>query len=411
MKRLDAKRTASAREPPAAACVCAADQISSISSDGSATRRTEPSRCCLRTTGIETTLMGAFAITRNQAGASASVSAMNADATAGSPSATSATRIWRMFCRLATSAARSRVGSGESCTWASAVVTNLPVNPVTLSDSARARGPASINMRPTSTASQASNKAANSRFRRLRRETLRHMRPLPTSAIRIPWPCACGPASRNDCQFEALNPLCAWLHKKPEGSEPMRVLIVDDHPIVVSGCRALLGVDPAIEVIDASDGETGYSAYFSEQTDVAVIDINLPGVSGLELCRRILQRDPLARLIVFSMNDDPLLFLDAVRRVAGGGVYLRPEMAREVAFIRVGSGGNPLSHLSAREVEILRLLAAGNSMSQIAHVLNVSYKTVANNCTALKHKLGARSAMDLMRIAVDSATSSTHRAR
>ena len=212
----------------------------------------------------------------------------------------------------------------------------------------------------------------------------------------------------------------------------MRVLIVDDHPIVVSGCRALLGAEPAIEVVDAADGEAGYLAYFAEPPDVAVIDINLPGVSGLEVCRRILQRDPQARLIVFSMNDDPifavraieagakgyiaknddpLLFADAVRRVAAGDVYLRPEMAREVAFIRVGSGSNPLSQLNARDLEILRLLAAGNSMAQIAHVLNVSYKTVANNCTALKHKLGARSAMDLMRIAVDSSISPTHRAR
>jgi DNA-binding NarL/FixJ family response regulator len=212
----------------------------------------------------------------------------------------------------------------------------------------------------------------------------------------------------------------------------MRVLIVDDHPIVVSGCRALLGADPAIEVVDAADGEAGYLAYFAEQPDVAVIDINLPGVSGLEICRRILQRDPQARLIIFSMNDDPifavraieagakgyiaknddpLLFADAVRRVAAGDVYLRPEMAREVAFIRVGSGSNPLSQLNARDLEILRLLAAGNSMAQIAHVLNVSYKTVANNCTALKHKLGARSAMDLMRIAVDSSISPNHKAR
>jgi len=212
----------------------------------------------------------------------------------------------------------------------------------------------------------------------------------------------------------------------------MRVLIVDDHPIVVSGCRALLGAEPAIEVVDAADGEAGYLAYFAEQPDVAVIDINLPGVSGLEVCRRILQRDPQARLIIFSMNDDPifavraieagakgyiaknddpLLFADAVRRVAAGDVYLRPEMAREVAFIRVGSGSNPLSQLNARDLEILRLLAAGNSMAQIAHVLNVSYKTVANNCTALKHKLGARSAMDLMRIAVDSSISPNHKAR
>jgi DNA-binding CsgD family transcriptional regulator len=77
----------------------------------------------------------------------------------------------------------------------------------------------------------------------------------------------------------------------------------------------------------------------------------------------------------------------------------------------VGSGSNPLSQLSARDLEILRLLAAGNSMTEIAHVLNVSYKTVANNCTALKHKRGARSAMDLMRIAVDSTISPSHRAR
>jgi two-component system invasion response regulator UvrY len=212
----------------------------------------------------------------------------------------------------------------------------------------------------------------------------------------------------------------------------MRVLIVDDHPIVVSGCKALLAVNPSTEVIDAGDGDAGYSAYFAEHPDVAVIDINLPGVSGLELCRRILQRDPRARLIVFSMNDDPvfaaraieagakgfiaknddpLLFADAVTRVAAGDVYLRPEMAREVAFIRVGSGGSVLSQLNARDSEILRLLAAGHSMAQIAHVLGVSYKTVANNCTALKHKLGARSAMDLMRLAVDSTVLPTHRAR
>lgn len=212
----------------------------------------------------------------------------------------------------------------------------------------------------------------------------------------------------------------------------MRVLIVDDHPIVVAGCKALLGAEPGIEVIDAAEGESGYAAYFAHQPDVAVIDLNLPGVSGLELCRRILRRDPEARLVIFSMNDDPvfaaraieagakgfiaknddpLLFMDAVRRIAEGGVYLRPEMAREVAFIRAGPGAGQLSALNARELEILRLLASGNTMAQIAHILNVSYKTVANNCTMLKHKLGARSAMDLMRIAVGAANVTTPPAR
>ena len=201
----------------------------------------------------------------------------------------------------------------------------------------------------------------------------------------------------------------------------LRVLIVDDHPVVVSGCKALLGADPAIEVIAAADGESGYSAYFAHRPEVAVIDLNLPGVSGLELCRRILRGDPEARLVIFSMNDDPvfaaraieagakgyiaknddpLLFVDAVRRVADGGVYLGAEMARDVAFVRTRPEARRLSALNERELEILRLLASGTTMAQIAHELSVSYKTVANNCTALKHKLGARSAMDLMRIAV-----------
>jgi two-component system invasion response regulator UvrY len=208
----------------------------------------------------------------------------------------------------------------------------------------------------------------------------------------------------------------------PWGARHLRVLIIDDHPIVVSGCKALLGAEAAIEVIDAADGKSGYSAYFAHRPDVAVIDLNLPGVSGIELCRRILQRTPEARLIIFSMNedpffaaraieagargyiaksDDPLLFIGAVRQVASGGVYLHPEMARDVAFKRGGSDAGPLGALNARELEILRLFACGNTVTRIADILNVSYKTAANNCTMLKRKLGVRGPAELIRIAVD----------
>jgi two-component system invasion response regulator UvrY len=201
----------------------------------------------------------------------------------------------------------------------------------------------------------------------------------------------------------------------------LRVLIVDDHPIVVSGCRALLETDPDVEVLEAQDGGSGFAAFFDSRPDVAVIDINLPGHSGLELMRRIIDRAPEARLIVFSMNDDPViaaraieagakgyiaknddpsLIAEAVRRVANGGLYLHPEMARQIAFLRAGANADAISSLSPRELEILRLLAAGRTMAQIADLLAVSYKTVANNCTQLKQKLGARSAMDLMRIAL-----------
>ena len=203
----------------------------------------------------------------------------------------------------------------------------------------------------------------------------------------------------------------------------MRVLIVDDHPIVTSGCRALLEAeDPGVEVFEASEGRAGYSAYFALKPDVAVIDLNLPGVSGLELIRRILQREPEARLILFSMNDDPVIaaraigagakgyiaknddpvfFAGAVKSVAGGGLYLHAEMARQIAFLRAGGNATAISALSPRELEIMRLIAAGRTMAEIADALDISYKTIANNCTQLKHKLGARSAMDLMRIALD----------
>ena len=208
----------------------------------------------------------------------------------------------------------------------------------------------------------------------------------------------------------------------PSGEGWLRVLVVDDHPIVASGCRALLESDPAIKVLDAADANAGYAAYFAHEPDVALIDLNMPGLSGLELCRRILQREPDARIIIFSMNDDPVFaaraieagakgyiaknddpafFADAIKAVANGGRYLHPEMARRIAFLRAGPSSDSISNLSAREREILRLLAAGRTMTQIADLLDVSYKTIANNCTQLKQKLGAHSAMDLMRIAID----------
>lgn len=202
----------------------------------------------------------------------------------------------------------------------------------------------------------------------------------------------------------------------------MRVLIVDDHPIVISGCRALLEAERSVEVFEAQDGKTGLASFFDCRPDVAVIDFNLPGISGLELLRRILEREPEARLIIFSMhddpviaaraiesgakgyiakNDDPALFAGAVKAVADGGLYLHPEMARQIAFLRAGANASAISNLSARELEILRLIAAGRTMAQIADAIDVSYKTIANNTTQLKQKLGARSAMELMRIALE----------
>jgi DNA-binding NarL/FixJ family response regulator len=196
-------------------------------------------------------------------------------------------------------------------------------------------------------------------------------------------------------------------------------LIIDDHPVVVSGCKALLAGEPGAEVFDARDADSGLLAYDACAPDVVIIDINLPGVSGFELASRILARDPAARIVMFSMNDDPAfvsralsigakgyiaknddpsLFAAALRQVCAGGEYLPPGLAQKLAFAKSDSR---LSPLSQREREILQLLAAGRSMGDIADTLAVSYKTVANNCSALKLKIGARTSMDLMRIALE----------
>lgn len=202
----------------------------------------------------------------------------------------------------------------------------------------------------------------------------------------------------------------------------MRVLIVDDHPIIVAGCAAMLASEGDIDVVDARDAEAGLAAFVAEKPDVAVVDIGLPGVSGFELTRRILAHDAAARIVVFSMNDDPIfaaraieagakgyvtknddpyLLLTAVREVAAGGVFLMPKIAKRLAFEKQSGAASPLASLSAREMEILRMLGGGLGMAEIAAATQVSYKTIANSCSIMKRKLGARTSMELMRIALE----------
>ena len=153
-----------------------------------------------------------------------------------------------------------------------------------------------------------------------------------------------------------------------------------------------------------------------------MLDINLPTVSGFELARRLLARDASARIIMFSMNDDPVFaaraieigakgyvskagdpqdLVEAIREVAKGGVYLPPAMARSIAFARPSFAQSPLSKLTSREMEILRLLSAGKSLSEIAWLVHSSYKTVANTSSIMRHKLGVRTSAELVRFAIE----------
>jgi len=201
-----------------------------------------------------------------------------------------------------------------------------------------------------------------------------------------------------------------------------KVLIVDDHPVVLSGCRSLFASDNTVKIEEATDAKSGHRAYLARKPDITVIDIKLPDVSGFELMRRIRKDDPEARIIIFSMNDDPALvvraiemgaqgyvskgddprmLVKAVRKVAAGDNFISPRLAEAVTFSGASIKANPASQMTARQLEILRLLGRGDKIVEVANALEISYKTVANTTLLLKQKLGAKNHSDLIRIAVE----------
>jgi DNA-binding NarL/FixJ family response regulator len=211
------------------------------------------------------------------------------------------------------------------------------------------------------------------------------------------------------------------LARTQEPANSVKILIIDDHPIVLSGCRALLAEAEDMVMVEARSAAAAQELYASQRPDVAVVDINLPDISGFELARRLLIHDPEARILMFSMNDDPMFaaqaiecgakgyvsksddpstFIEAIREIARGGHSLPTEMAQKIAFLRIGAG-EAAAVLTPREREVLRLLAKGKSMSEIAALINVSYKTVATTCSSLRAKFNARTPMQLIRIAVE----------
>jgi two-component system, NarL family, invasion response regulator UvrY len=209
--------------------------------------------------------------------------------------------------------------------------------------------------------------------------------------------------------------------KRP-AEQPTRILIVDDHPIVIAGCRALLA-DDAVVITEAANAESGAASYTAERPDVCLIDINLPGVSGYKLAYHILGLDAGARIIMLSIHDDPIFaaraietgakgyvsksgdpddLIAAIREVKNGGVFLPPAIAKSLAFAGPVFAANRLARLSPREIEILRLIGHGKSLSEIALLVKVSYKTVANTSSLMRQKLGVHSARELVRLAIES---------
>lgn len=199
----------------------------------------------------------------------------------------------------------------------------------------------------------------------------------------------------------------------------MKLLLVDDHPIVRAGVRRLLATVPGILVNEAADGREALAAFRQDKPDIVVLDLNLPGIGGIELLRRFVLEE--ARVLIFSMHAEPLYvtnamqagamgyvsktappeeILEAVTKVAAGGRYIEREIAQELAL-----SGQPQPQLTPRDIEILRLLAKGDRLGEIATAIGVSYKTVANTVSLIKTKLGAGSNAELVRIAIESGLS------
>lgn len=204
--------------------------------------------------------------------------------------------------------------------------------------------------------------------------------------------------------------------------EPIRIMLVNDHAVVRAGFRRLLEQAANIRVVaEADSGERAYQLYAEYAPDVLVLDLSMPGVSGFEIIRRITERQPNAKILVFSMHEDasvavraiqlgargyvtkgnaPEVLATAVVEVAAGKLFLSDDVAKSIAILKLTGDDNPVTALSAREFEIFRLLVTGRPAAEIARILNLSVKTVANYHTLIKQKLHAGSDVELVLLAL-----------
>ena len=206
----------------------------------------------------------------------------------------------------------------------------------------------------------------------------------------------------------------------------LRVLVADDHPVVLAGVRALLDRDPNVEIVgEALDGRIALRMAKELQPSIVVLDVNMPGLNGVEVTQLLLAERPDCKVIALTVHEDRAylrklievgavgyvlkrsaakVLLHAIQAVAAGGMYLDPlitayALDRAPKKSKEAAEGNV--ELSERETEVLPLVAAGHSNKVIANILQISAKSVETYKRRAMQKLGFRSRVELVRYAAD----------
>ena len=209
-------------------------------------------------------------------------------------------------------------------------------------------------------------------------------------------------------------------------SARLRVLIADDHPLILAGVRSLLNGDPEVEIVgEARDGETALQMALELKPAIMVLDLSMPGLNGVEVTRQLLAQLPDCKIVVLTVNEDRSYLrklieagaggyvlkrsvADDLRRaihaVAWGGIYLDPSIAAHALDMTPNSAPQATAgggELSEREVEVLRLTAVGHSNKAIAGILQLSAKSIETYKARAKDKLGFHSRVELVGYAVE----------
>jgi DNA-binding NarL/FixJ family response regulator len=208
--------------------------------------------------------------------------------------------------------------------------------------------------------------------------------------------------------------------------KPIRVLLADDHTLVRAGIRSLLEAQPGIEVVaESGDGREALELIAKHAPDVALLDIGMPGLNGLEVARRVAKESPRTRVIVLSMYADRIYVRQALgagvagyllkgaavaelplalQSVMRGETYLTPRISRQVVqgFLHgsESEAPDPLEGLTKRQREILQLIAEGRSTKEIAKALDVSVKTVETHRMRMMDRLNIHDVPGLVRFAI-----------